>query len=146
MSFSHPQTWWILSLLPQGQYTVSIRLCIRTKKVLNVSSTNIVGDTLPLILSKETQLAPSTRNTFLIKKKKKSKVLKVKSQIITAPLTLDWITSLVVPHWQLPVGRAHWVLTNSWTGQLPIGSSLIVGCLWVGPSEALTNCWARPVA
>ena len=42
-----------------------IRLQIRTKTVLNVSSTKFFWDTSTLILSKETQLAPSTRNTFL---------------------------------------------------------------------------------
>ena len=89
MSFRDPQTLRILSLLPQGQYTVSIRVYIRTKKVLNVSSTSIVGDTSTLILSKETQLTLSTRNTFLNFFFKKRKVLKGKSQIITAPLTLD---------------------------------------------------------
>ena len=76
MSFRDPKTWWILSLLPQGLYTVSIRLNLRAKKVLK-------------------------------KKKKKSKVPKGKSQMTTAPLTLDWITSPVVPHWQLSSGRAH---------------------------------------
>ena len=34
MSFRDPKTWWILSLLPQGLYTVSIRLNLRAKKVL----------------------------------------------------------------------------------------------------------------
>jgi len=72
MSFRDPKTWWILSLLPQVLYTISLNLHIRTKKVINVSSTNIVGDTSTLILSRETQLAPSTRNTLPIKKKKKN--------------------------------------------------------------------------
>ena len=66
VSFRDPKTWWILSLLPQGLYTVSIRLHIRAKKVLNACSTNIVGDTSTLILSRETQFAPSTRNIFPI--------------------------------------------------------------------------------
>ena len=73
MSFRDPKTWWILSLLPQGLYTVSMKLHIRAMKVINVSSTNIVGDISTLILSRETQLAPSTRNTFPIKKKIKIK-------------------------------------------------------------------------
>ena len=68
MSYRDPKTWWILSLSPQGLYTVSIKLHIRAKKVINVSSTNIVGDTSTLILSRETQIAPSTTNTFPIKK------------------------------------------------------------------------------
>ena len=105
MSFIYPKTWWILSLLPQGLYTVSIKLHIRAKKVINVSSTNIFGDTSTLILSRETQLAASTRNTFPIKKK--CKVPKGKSQMTNAALSLDWITSPVVPHWQLSSGRAQ---------------------------------------
>ena len=107
MSFRDPKTWWILSLLPQGVYTVSIKLPIRAKKVINVSSTNIFGDTSTLILSRETQLAASTRNTFPIKKKK-CKVPKGKSQMTNAPLSLDWMTSPVVPHWQLSSGRAQY--------------------------------------
>jgi len=107
VSFRDPKTWWILSLWPQGLYTVSIKLHIRAKKVINVSSTNIVGDTSTLILSRETQLDPSTRNTLPIKKKKKSKVPKGKIQMTNAPLFLDWITSPVVPHWQLSSGRAQ---------------------------------------
>ena len=71
MSFRDPKTWGILSLLPQDVYTVSIKLHIRAKKVINVSSTNIVGKTSTLILSRETQLLPSTRHTFPITKKKK---------------------------------------------------------------------------
>ena len=107
MSFREPKTWWILSLLPQVLYTISLNLHIRAKKVINVSSTNIVGDTSTLILSRETQLAPSTRNTLPIKKKKKKiKVPKGKSQMNNAPLFLDWITFPVVPHWQLSSGRA----------------------------------------
>ena len=69
MSFRDPKTWWILSLLPQGLYTVSMKLHIRAMKVINVSSTNIFGDTSTLILSRESQLAPSTRNAFTIIKK-----------------------------------------------------------------------------
>ena len=67
--------------MPQGLYTVSIKLQIRDKKDINVSSTNIVGDTSTLILIRETELAPSARNTFLIKKIiiiKKVKCLKTK--------------------------------------------------------------------
>ena len=148
MSFRDPKTWWILSLLPQGLYTVFIKLHIRAKKVINFSTTNIAGDTSPLILSRESQRAPTTRNTFPIKKKKKkkSKVPKGKSQMTNAPLSLDWITSPVVPHWQLSSGRANVELTNSWAGEVPVGISLIVGCLMAGPIDALSNCWARPVA
>ena len=78
MSFRDPKTWWILSLLPQGLYTVSIRLNLRAKKVLKKK-----------------------------KEKKRKTVPKGKSQMTTAPLTLDWITSPVVPHWQLSSGRPH---------------------------------------
>ena len=67
VSFRDPKTWWILSLLPQSLYTVSTKLHIRAKKDINVYSTNIVWDTPTLILSRETQLDPSTRNTFPIK-------------------------------------------------------------------------------
>ena len=58
MSFREPQTWWILSLLPQGQYTVFIRLLIRAKKVSSVSTTNIFGDASTLILSRKLQRVP----------------------------------------------------------------------------------------
>ena len=62
--------------------------------MLNASSANIVGDTSTLILRRETHLAPSTRNTFPIYKKKKNeakerKVPKGKSQFSTVPLTLE---------------------------------------------------------
>ena len=63
--------------------------------MLNASSANIVGDTSTLILRRETHLAPSTRNTFPIYKKKKKneakerKVPKGKSQFSTVPLTLE---------------------------------------------------------
>lgn len=92
MSFRDPKAWCIFSPLPQDLYTVSIRLHFRAKKVLNASSTNIVGDTSTLILRRETHLAPSTRNTFPIDKKneeKKRKVPKGKSQFTTVPLTLE---------------------------------------------------------
>ena len=61
--------------------------------MLNASSANIVGDTSTLILRRETHLAPSTRNTFPIYKKKNEakerKVPKGKSQFSTVPLTLE---------------------------------------------------------
>ena len=63
----------------------------------------------------------------------------------TTPPTLDGITSPVVPHWQLPVGRAH-CGTHRWLSGTPNGHPLTVGCLWVGPTEAPSNGWARPVA
>ena len=146
MSFRDPKTWWILSLLPQGLYTVSIKLHIRAKKVIKVYSTNIVGDTSTLILSRESQLAPSTTNTFLIKKKKKSKVPKGKNQMTNAPISLDWIT----PQWP-HIDSYHQVgcnveLNNSWAGKVPVGISLIVGCLLARTIDALSSCWARPVA
>ena len=111
MSCRDPKTWWILSLLPQGLYTISIKLHIRAKKVIHVSSTNIFGETLALILSRETQLAPSTRNTFPIKTNKQKKIYiysnlsKVIGQMTNAALSLYWITSPVVPHWQLSSER-----------------------------------------
>ena len=45
MSFRDPKTLGILSLLSRDLYTVSIKLHIRAKKVINISSTNIVVDT-----------------------------------------------------------------------------------------------------
>lgn len=53
MSFRDAQmvTWCILSVLPQIQSTACVRLHIRAKKILEVSSSNIVGDTSALILS-----------------------------------------------------------------------------------------------
>ena len=146
MSYRDPKTRWILSLLPQVLYTVFIKLHIGAKKVINFSTTNIAGDTSTLILSRDTQLAPSTRNTFPIKKKKKkSKVPKGKSQMTNAPRSIDWITSPVFPHWQLSSCRVNVELTNGWAGEVPVGISLIVGCLLAGLSDALSNCWARPV-
>ena len=145
MSFRDPKTWWILSLLPQGLYTVSIKLHIRAKKVINVSSINIFWDTSTLILSRETQLAASTRNTFSIKKKKvKCPKARVRWPMHHCLLT-EWL-----PQWSL-IDSYHQVgpnmeLSNSWAGEVPVGISLIVCCLLARPSDALSNCWARPVA
>ena len=146
MSFRDPQTWWIFSLLPQGQYTVSIRLYITTKKVLNVS-TSIVGDTSTLILRKETQLAPSARNTFLNLKKVKN-IRSLKVRVRSSPH--HWLLTESLPQWSLidsyrQVGPTV-ELTNSWAGEIPVGISLIVGCLLAGPSDVLSNCWVWPVA
>ena len=147
MSFRDPKTWWILSLLPQVLYTISIKLHIKPKKVINVSSTNIVGDTSTLILSRETQLAPSTRNTFLnLKKVKNIRSLKVR---VRSSLHHCLLTESL-PQWSL-IDSYHQIwpnleLTNSWAGEVPVGISLILGCLLAGPSDALSNCWARPVA
>ena len=146
MRFRDPKTWWILSLLPQGLYTVSIKLHIRAKKVINVSSTNIVGDTSTLILSRETQLAPSTRNTFLIKKQKTVRCPKAR---VRWPMHHCLLTESL-PQWSL-IDSYHQVgpnveLTNSWAGEVPVGISLIVGCLLAGPSDVLSNCWVWPVA
>ena len=146
VSFRDPKTWWILSLLPQGLYTVSIRLHIRAKKVLNACSTNIVGDTSTLILSRETQLAPSTRNTFLIKKQKTVRCPKAR---VRWPLH-HWLLTESLPQWSLidsyrQVGPTV-ELTNSWAGEVPVATSLTDGCIWAGPRDALSNCWARPVA
>ena len=146
MSFRDPHTWWILSLSPQGQYTVSIRLYIRTKEVLNVSSTSIVEDTSTLILSRETQLAPSTRNTFLIKKQKTVRCPKAR---VRWPLH-HWLLTESLPQWSL-IDSYHQLgptveLTNSWAGEVPVGISLIVGCLLARMIDALSSCWARLVA
>ena len=113
-------------------------------KVINVSSNNIVGDISTLIFGRETQLAPSTKNTLPIKKKN-NKVSKGKSQMTNAPLSLDWIS----PQGSL-IDLYHHVgpnveMTNSWAGEVPVGISLIVDCLFAGPFNALSNCWARPV-
>ena len=146
VSFRDPKTWWILSLWPQGLYTVSIKLHIRAKKVINVSSTNIVGDTSTLILIRETQLAPSTRNTFLIKKQKTVRCPKAR---VRWPLH-HWLLTESLPQWSL-IDSYHQVgpnveLTNSWGGEIPVGISLIVGCLLAAQRDALSNRWARPVA
>ena len=147
VSFRDPKTWWILSLLPQVLYTISIKLHIRAKKVINVSSTNIVGDTRALILSRETQLAPSTRNTFPIKKNNNKKVCCPKARV-RWPMHHCLLTESL-PQWSL-IDRYHQIgpnveLTNSWAGEVPVGISLIVGCLLAGPSDALSNCWETPL-
>ena len=146
ISFKDPRTWWILSLLPQGLYTISIKLHIIAYKEINVSSTNIVGDISTLILSRETQLAPSTRNTFPIKKKKK-KVCCPKARV-RWPMHHCLLTESL-PQWSL-IDSYHQVgpnveLTNSWA-EVRVGISLIVGFLLAGLSDAWSNCWARPVA
>ena len=131
MSFRDHKTWWILSLLPQRVYSVSIKLNIRAKRVINVSSTNIFGDTSSLILSRETQLAPSTRNNFPIKKKIKK--LGAQRQVSDEQCTtsLDWITSqwslidsIIIRYdqmWSWPIAAQESTsryLTDYW---LPIG-------------------------
>ena len=146
VSFRDPKTWWILSLWPQGLYTVSIKLHIRAKKVINVSYTNIVGDTSTLILSRKTQLDPSTRNTLPIKKKKKVRCPKARFRW---PMHHCFLTESL-PQWSL-IDSYHQVgpnveLTNSWGGEIPVGISLIVGCLLAAQRDALSNRWARPVA
>ena len=148
MSCRDPKTWWILTLLPQGLYTISIKLHIRAKKVINVSSTNIVGDTWALILSRETQLAPSTRNTFPIKTKKQKIVICPKVSI-RWPMQHCLLTESL-PQWSL-IDSYHQVgpnveLNNSWAGEVPAGISLILGWLLAGSSDALSNCWAIPDA
>jgi len=148
MSFRDPKTWWILSLLPQVLYTISIKLHIKPKKVINVSSTNIDGDTSTLILSRETHLAPSTRYIYTRLKRKKNKSKCTKARV-NWPMHHCLLTESL-PQWSL-TDRYHQVgpnveLTNSWAGEVSVGISLIVGCLLAGPSDALSNCWARPVA
>ena len=131
MSFRDPRTWWILSLLPQSLYTVSIKLHIRGKKVINVSSTNIVGNTSTLILSRETQLDPSTRNTFPIKKIIiiiscwKARVRWPMHQCLLTESLCQW--SLIDSY---PQVGPNVELTNSWAGEVPVVTSLIVGSYW----------------
>ena len=134
MSCRDPKTWWILTLLPQGLYTISIKLHIRAKKVINVSSTNIVGDTWALILSRETQLAPSTRNTFPIKTNKQKIVICPKVRI-RWPMQHCLLTESL-PQWSL-IDSYHQVgpnveLTSSWAGEVPIGISLKLVAYWQG--------------
>ena len=140
MRFRDSKTWWILSLLPQGLYTVSIRLHIRAKTVLNACSTNIVWDTSTLILSRETQLAPSTRNTFLIKKQKTVRCPKARVRwtmhhcFLTESLP-QW--SLFESYYQVGINVD---LINNWAEEVPVGITLIVSCLLAGLSDALSNC------
>ena len=141
VSFRDPKTWWILSLLPQVLYTISIKLHIRAKKVINVSSTNIVGDTSILILSRETQLAPSTRNTFPIKKIIIIRCSKARGRW---PMHHCLLTESLPQRFF--IDSYHQVgpnvdLTNNRAGDVPVGISLIVGCLLAGPNNALSNCW-----
>ena len=136
MSFRDPKTWGILSLLLQGLYTVSIKLHIRAKKVINVSSTNIVGKTSTLILSRETQLLPSTRHTFPItKKKKKKKKVRFPKARVRWPMHQCLLTESL-PQCSL-IDSYHHVgpnveLTNSWAGEVPIGISLKLVAYWQG--------------
>ena len=146
VSFRDPKTWWILSLWPQGLYTVSMKLHIRAKEVINVSYTNIVGDTSTLILSRKTQLDPSTRNTLPIKKKKK---VRCPNARFKWPMHHCFLTESL-PQWSL-TDSYHQVgpnveLTNTWAGEVPVGISLIGGCFLAWLSDALSNCWSRPVA
>ena len=148
MSFMDPKIWWTLSLLSQGLYTVSIKLHNRAKKVINVSSTNIVGDTWALILSRETQPAPPTRNTFPIKTKQKNIVFSPKVRV-RGPMHHCLFTESL-PQWFL-MDSYHQIghnveLDNSPAGEVLAGISLIFGWLLAGSSDALSNCWARPDA
>ena len=69
--------------------------------------------------------------------KKKSKVPKGKSQMTTAPLTLDWITSPVVPHWQLSSGRAH-CGADQWLSRRSTSRYLINSWLLMGGAQGCT--------
>ena len=147
MSFRDPKIWWTLSLLSQGLYTVSIKLHLRAKKVINVSSTNIVGDTWALILSRETQPAPPTRNTFPIKAKKNI-VISPKVRV-RGPMHHCLFTELL-PQWFL-IDSYHQTghnveLDNSSAGEVLAGILLIFGWLLAGSSDALCNSWASPDA
>lgn len=71
-----------------------------------------------------------------LKKKKKSKVPKGKSQMTNAPLSLDWITSPVVLRWQLTSGRAQCGADQCWAGEVPVGISL--SWLLIGRAEGCT--------
>ena len=61
--------------------------------------------------------------------------------------TFSPLTPLCVWFWGVVI-QGHGVssLNISWAGEVPVGISLIVGCLFSGPSNALSNYWARPVA
>jgi len=97
---------------------------------------------LQLILSRETQPAPSTRNIFPIKKKKKITCPKARVRwprhhcLLTESLP-QW--SLIDSYHQL---RPNMELSNSWAGEVPVGISLIVGFLLAGWSDALSKCCA----
>ena len=102
-------------------------------KVINMSSTNIFREMSTLNLSRKTQLAPSTRNTFPNKKKKNN--LRCPKARVRWPMHHCLLTESL-PQWSL-IFRYHQVapnveLTNSWAGEVPVGISLIVGCLWQG--------------
>ena len=143
MSFRDPHTWWILRLLPHGQYTVSIRLLIRAKKVSKVSTTNIFGDVLTLILSRKLQLAPYQKCILIIVIN--SKLVNGKSQLTTSHLTrptLDWITFPMVPHWQLSVGRAH-CAADQQLRRTSTSRYLTDSWLLVGGAHGTTDQWLR---
>ena len=152
MSFREPKIWWILSPLPHGLYTVPIKLHIRAKKVINASSTNIVGDTRALILSRETQLAPSTRNTFPIKTNKQTKNIYI---VICPKVWVRWpmqhyLFTESLPQWSL-IDSCHQKgnnveLDNSSAGEVLAGILLIFGWLLAASSDALSNSWASPDA
>ena len=61
--------------------------------------------------------------------------------------TFSPLTPLCVWFWAVVI-QGHGVssLNISWAGEVPVGISLIVRCLLAEPSDALSNCWARPVA
>ena len=147
MRFRDPKTWWILSLLPQGLYTVSIKLHIIAKKVINISSTNILG-TIQLSYWVGKLNLPNLPEIHSRLKKKKKKARCPKARV-RWPMHHCLLTESL-PQWSL-IDIYHQVgpnveLTNSWAGEIPVGISLIVGCLLAGPRDALSNCCARPVA
>ena len=147
MRFRDPKTWWILSLLPQGLYTVSIKLHIIAKKVINISSTNILG-TIQLsywVGKLNLPNLPEIHSRFK-KKKKKARCPKAR---VRWPMHHCLLTESL-PQWSL-IDIYHQVgpnveLNNNWAGEVPVDISLIVGCLLAGPRDALSNCCARPVA
>ena len=62
---------------------------------------------------------------------------KGKSQMTNAPLSLDWITSPVVPHWQVTSDRAQ-CGAEQWLSRRSISRYLTDSCLLIGKAERCT--------
>ena len=144
MSFRDPKTWWMLSLLPQGLYTVSIKVHIRAKKFINLSSTNIVG-ALPHSYWLGKLNLPITRNTFPIENThththtQKESCPKARFRW---PMHHCFLTESL-PQWSLFESYQVGInvdLINNWAEEVPVGITLIVSCLLAGLSDALSNC------
>ena len=84
------------------------------------------------------KIKPQSKESVKKKKEKKRKTVpKGKSQMTTAPLTLDWITSPVVPHWQLSSGRAH-CGADQWLSRRSTSRYLINSWLLMGGAQGCT--------